>query len=268
MTLPLLALIAIAAGLAAAAAVFLLLRLRPGVPPGTRLTAPCLAFVLAALLAGGLLYGLGGSGGPQPGAATSSDPADPSYRVLEAIKRHHPDSAAEIEAIRGETDPVAAQHRSSELAQRYLPRHMPTTSDVAVLRFTGEMTKLFEKLAQQDPETCKALTTSGRVSASFDAQNMRPALDAMTDIIEESVSAPQPPPEPQRAQELLGGVIQRVYAQPNADLAPPQLLAQPAALPAAQFCNTMIAFYREILKLPPADASVVLRTLMRSGDNR
>jgi hypothetical protein len=85
----------------------------------------------------------------------------------------------------------------------------------------------------------------------------------MAQVIDDSVDASQPPPQPQRAQELMGGVVARVYAQPNASLASPQMLAQPALVPATQLCNTMVAFYREILKLPPADASAVLRTLMR-----
>lgn len=256
MTLTIVALIALVAGLAAAAATaFLAGRRHRSGTPGARLALPGLAFLIAALVVGGALYGLSRGGGA----------GEPAHRILETIQRHHPEAAAEIEAIRRETSPELAQRRSSELAQRYLPRHIPTTSDAAVLRFTSEMTKLFETLAQDDPETCKALTTSGRVSASFDGRHMQPALDAMADIIEDSVIAAQPPPPQQRAQELLNGVIQRVYAQPGTNLAPPQMLAQPGRLPARQLCDTMLAYYREILKLPPTDASVVLRMLMRGA---
>lgn len=257
MTLTIIALIALVAGLAAGGAVlFVLDRRRSGFARrkdgGGRFAAPAAAFVLVALLAGGALY-----------LFTGAKTGIPANRVLEAIQRHHPEAGAEIEVIKRETDPVTAQRRSADLAQRYMPRHIPTTSDAAVLRFTNEMTKVFESLAQKDPETCKALTTSGKASASFDPQNLRTALDAMADVIDDSVNAPQPPPQQQRAQQLLAGVTERIYAQPNPNLAPPQMLAQAAALPAAQLCNTMIAYYREILKLPPADASTVLRMLMR-----
>lgn len=255
MTLPIILLIALVAGLAAAGAAWFVLT-RPSARTSRsgdqRFAIEGGAFVVTALAVGGLLYAIAGGSGGQPAS-----------RVLDAIQRHHPETKAEIEAITRETSTARAQQRSAELAQRYLPRHVPTTSDAAVLRFTGEMTKVFEKLVQNDPETCKALSGSGSVSASFDSQNMQAALDAMAQVIDDSVNAPQPPPQPQRAQELMAGVVTRVYAQPNANLAPPQMLAQPALVPATQLCNTMIAFYREILKLPPADASIVLRTLMR-----
>lgn len=257
MTSIIIALIALVAGLAAAGAVlFTLDRRRSGFARrqegASRFAIPAAVFVIAVAVVGGALYLFTGAGGGAP-----------ANRVLDAIQRHHPEAGAEIEAIKRETNPVAAQQRSADLAQRYMPRHIPTTSDVAVLRFTNELTKVFESLAQKDPETCKALTTSGKASASFDPQNMRAALDAMADVIDDSVNAPQPPPQQQRAQQLLSGVTERVYAKPNANLVAPQMLAQAATLPAAQLCNTMIAYYREILRLPPQDASTVLRMLMR-----
>ncbi len=257
MTSIIIALIALVAGLAAGgAALFALDRRRAGFTRrqegASRLAIPVAAFVIAAAIVGGALYLFTGAGGGAP-----------ANRVLDAIQRHHPEAGAEIEAIKREASPVVAQQRSADLAQRFLPRHIPTTSDAAVLRFTNELTKVFESLAQKDPETCKALSTSGKASASFDAQNMRAALDAMADVIDDSVTAPQPPPQQQRAQQLLMGVTERIYARPNANLASPQMLAQAAALPAAQLCNTMIAYYREILRLPPEDASTVLRMLMR-----
>jgi hypothetical protein len=255
MTLPIIVLIAIVAGLAAAGAIWLVLNRPASARSADRFVIPGAAFLVAAVIVGGGLYAL--TRGP------SGD--GPERKVLEAIQRHHPEAATEIAAIRRETNPVLAQKRASDLAQRYLPRHMPTTSDAAVVLFTSETTKLFESLAQRDPESCKALATGSGTSASFDTAAMKPALDAMAQIVDDSVDRPQPPPQPQRAQQLLAGVVERVYAKPGSDLAPPQMLTQPATVPAAQLCRTMIAFYREILQLPPADASQVLRTLMRGG---
>ncbi|MGE0154664.1 MAG: hypothetical protein AB7R90_18755 [Reyranellaceae bacterium] len=254
MTLPLIALIAAIAGLAAAGAAWLLVNRSAGARDARRLAISGIAFLAAAIAVGGAL------------SLLARAPAEdgPERKVLEAIQRHHPEAVKDIASIRAETDPAVAQRRASELAQRYLPRHVPTTSDAAVLRFTGEIAKLFETLAQRDPETCRVLSTGGQVSARFQASQMKPALDAMAQVIDDSVDAAQPPPPPERAQQLMAGVIQRVYAK-HADLAPPQMLTQPAALPALQLCRTMVAIYREILDLPPADASAVLRTLMRGG---
>jgi hypothetical protein len=255
MTLPIIVLIAIVAGLAAAGAIWLVLN-GPARGPRSadRFVIPGAAFLVAAAIVGGALYTLT--------RGASGDGAE--RKVLEAIQRHHPEAAGEIAAIRSETNPALAQKRASDMAQRYLPRHIPTTSDAAVVRFTSETTKVFESLAERDPESCKALATGGAASATFDPAAMKPALDAMAQVVDDSVDAPQPPPQPLRAQQLLAGVVERVYAKPG-DLAPPQMLTQPATVPAAQLCRTMIAFYREILNLPPADASQVLRTLMRSG---
>jgi hypothetical protein len=255
MTLPIIVLIAATAGLAAAGAVwFVLHRPASGTKSAERFVIPAAAFLVAAIVVGGGLF-----------AFTRGSSGEPERKVLDAIQRHHPEAATEITGIRKETNPALAQKRASDLAQRYLPRHIPTTSDAAVVRFTSETTKLFENLAQRDPENCKALATGGATSATFDPASMRPALDAMAQVVDDSVDRPQPPPQPQSAQQLLAGVVERVYAKQPNDLAPPQLLMQPATVPAPQLCRTMIAFYREILNLPPADASQVLRTLMRGG---
>jgi hypothetical protein len=255
MTLPIIVLIAAVAGLAAAGAIwFLFDRSTSGTRSADRLVIPGAAFLVAAIVVGGGLFAL-----------TRGSSGEPERKVLEAIQRHHPEAANEIAAIRRETNPTVAQKRASDLAQRYLPRHIPTTSDAAVVRFTSETTKVFENLAQRDPENCKALATGGATSATFDSASMRPALDAMAQVVDDSVDQSQPPPQPQRAQQLLAGVVERVYAKQPNDLAPLQLLTQPATVPAPQLCRTMIAFYREILNLPPADASQVLRSLMRGG---
>lgn len=257
MTMAVIVLIAVVAGLAAAGAAWYALT-RPSTASapasGRRFAIPGAVFVAAGLIVGGALYALTGGSG----AGT------PERKVMEAIERHHPEAAAEIAAIRTETNPALAQRRASDLAQRYLPRHVQTTSDAAAIRFTTEMMDVFERLLQRDPESCKALASGGSASAGFDAREMRGALDAMAQVIDDSVDKAQPPPDAQRAQQLFAAVIQRVYAEQR-DLAPPQLLAQPATVPAVQLCRTMIAFYREILKLPPEEASAVLRTLMRGA---
>jgi len=257
MTLAVIVLIAVVAGLAAAGATWYALN-RPataGTQGNTRqLAVSGAVFVAAGLIVGGALYAL--TGGSGAGA--------PEHKVMEAIERHHPEAAAEISAIRNETNPAVAQRRASELAQRYLPRHVQTTSDAAAIAFTTEMMDVFERLLQRDPESCKSLASGGSASAGFDPREMRGALDAMAQVIDDSVDKAQPPPDAQRAQQLFAAVIQRVYAEQR-DLAPPQLLAQPITVPAVQLCRTMIAFYREILKLPSADASAVLRTLMRGA---
>lgn len=262
MTLPIIVLIAIVAGLAAAGATWFALdrRAAGGAPAqrrADRLAIPGAALLVVAVVVAGALYAL-------TGGSLSGGGDNPERKVMDAIQRHHPEAAAEIGVIRAEKDPATAQRRASELAQRYLPRHVQTSSDEAVIRFTSEMMKVFERLLQRDPENCKALTSGGSVSASFDAREMRPALDAMAQVIDDSVDKAQPPPDAPRAQRLFAGVLERVYAEQR-DLAPLQSLSRPAGLPAAQLCRTMIAFYREILKLPPADASAVLRTLMRGG---
>lgn len=257
MTLPIIILIALLAGLAAAGAVWFAFDRGSRGRNGNRYLLSGAALVLAAAIVGGVLFAM--AGGSSSGGAEQ--------KVMEAIQRHHPEAAGEIAAARRERDPAVAQRKASELAQRFLPRHVPTTSDAAVLRFTREMTRVFENLAVRDSETCKALATGGTVSASFDAGQMKPALDAMAQIIDDSVDTPQPPPQPQQAQQLMLTVLDRVYGK-TSDLTPRELLAQPAAVPAPQLCRTMAAIYREILELPPVEASIVLRHLMRGGTPR
>ena len=260
MVLPVVLVIAVAAGLAAAAVALLLGRRRSsgfnrGPRSGNRLRSlalPAAAFVVVAVLVGAVLLAFTGTG------------ARPETRLLLIIERHHPETKAEIDAIAKEPDSVVAQNTPAALAQRYFPRHLATTSDEAVLRFTGEMTAIFEDLFQRDPQTCKALAAGGAMGAGIERQSLRRALDAMADVIEDSVDAAQAPPDAARAQALLGTVVAKVYAAKNDALLPPQALAQAQSAPADKLCRTMIAFYREILSLPPQDSSTLLRMLMRA----
>ncbi len=261
MVFPVVLVISLAAGLAAAALVLLLRRRRtsglrsaPAAAGWTRLLGvPAAAFVVTALIVGAALTVFTDNGGR------------PEARLLETIRHHHPEAGPEIDAILAERDPLAAQNKSAALAQRYFPRHLATTSDAAILRFTGEMTAIFEGLLQRDAQSCKALAGGGSLGAGLDPNGLQRALDAMADVIVDSVEASQPPPDRARAQTLLSEVVTKVYAGKDQRLLPPQALAQPQSAAAEPLCRTMIAFYRAILALPPKDGSTVLRVLMQGS---
>ena len=262
MVFPVVLVISLAAGLAAAALVLLLLRRRrssglrpsPAVAGWIRLLgAPVAAFAVTALVVGAGLVAFTQNGGR------------PEARLLETIRLHHPEAGPEIDAILAERDPQTAQNKSAALAQRYFPRHLATTSDEAILRFTAEMTAIFEGLLQRDAQSCKALAGGGSLGAGLDPTGLQHALDAMADVIVDSVEASQSPPDRARAQALLSEVVTKVYAGNDQRLLPPQALAQPQTAAAEPLCRTMIAFYHAILALPPKDGSTVLRVLMQGS---
>ena len=250
----------LAAGLVAAALAYIVAGRR-------RSSGARLGWSASAFLGVALLVALGSIVLRQPDPMTGV--AGPQGRLLEAIASAHPEARPEIDAIGAESDPQAARLRATDVAQRYFPRHLPTASDGAVLRFASEMTALFETLMVRDANACKGLASGHNFGDALDPQGLAPALDAMAEVIETSVRSPQSPPAPERAQELLGVVVQKVYDGPGADqLLTPQMLMQPAQADAGRLCRTMIAFYRTILALPAADASIVLRVLMGGGVKR
>lgn len=251
--------LAIAAGLLAAALALLPLR-RRATPPVAWSVAG------AAFVAVGILVGLTVWGATADRQAGSRAADAPVLRLLETIERRHPEAQAEIASIRdamARNEATLTEARAANLAQRYLPQHVPTTTDAAILRFTREMLVLFEDLRVRDPEACKSLAgAGGSYGTGLNVETLRPALEAIVAVIDASVATPQPPPDRARAQQMLGAVVGDLYATNDPTLLPPELLMQPRAAPADRLCNTMVAFYRKVLELPPQDASLVLRAMI------
>ena len=221
--------------------------------------AAAVAFVAVFLIAGG------GSRNTTAQEAKVLDEVH-RYRFVQVLEKYQPEARRQIEALVHEAvtrdDPGFAESRTAELVQSYFPRYVPATSDDAIVRFASALVDILTYLERNDAETCKTLATGGRLGAAISPDRMTPVLDAMADVIEDGASKPQAPPDKARAQTLVQGVTTTLYAGKDDKLVPMEVLMTPQRAPADKLCHTMQSFYRTVIALPKADASVVLRSLI------
>ncbi len=188
------------------------------------------------------------------------------YRFVQVLEKYQPETKKQIEALVHEAvtrnDPALAERRTAELVQSYFPRYVPVTSDDAVTRFAQSLVDVFAYLEKADVASCKALATGGQLGTALSRERMAPTLDAMAQVIEDGASKPQAKPDTQRAQTLVQQAFATLYAGSDPLLLPQSQLTSVAQAPADKLCHTMQAFYRTVLALPKADASIVLRALI------
>jgi len=265
----------LAGALAAAAfyvvAVVLAPRIRPLSPQlQWRANGPWVLGALAAAIAFVAVIALAGVIG-SAGSSTSAAEAKVleevhRYRFVQVLEKYQPEARQQIELLVHDAvtrnDPGLAESRTAELVQSYFPRYVPGTSDNAITRFAGTLVDILAYLERSDVETCKTLATGGRLGKAIEADRMAPTLDAMADVIEDGASKPQAPPDKARAQTLVQDVVAKLYAGSDDRLIPLEMLMAPQRAPADKLCHTMQSFYRAILALPKADASIVLRSLI------
>jgi len=214
-----------------------------------------------------LAMGGGKSGGQASQEAEVLDQIH-QYRFVQVLEKYRPETRDRLVAIVHNAfeqhNPALAQIQTTQLMQEYFPQYVPRTSDKAIVAFGTSLVDLFGYFETNSPETCKSLATGGTLTQGLTPERMNPTLDAMADVIEDGASKPQDPPDQAKAQALVSGVIEKMYAGTDPELLPMTALATPASQPAGKLCHTMRSFYRTVLTLPPADASIVLRKLISS----
>ena len=155
-----------------------------------------------------------------------------------------------------------ARKRVAELVSGYIPR----ASDDAILRYMKAMVKEMEELAGKNPELCYQFLFPQKYGAVDVTQHLtqetqREDLVALEEVIRTAVEQPQPLPDSTAAEASLKKVLNQ-FAQVHGE--DTLLLKDPFApgIDKGKTCTLIASLYKEVLKLPEKDSSLVLRYML------
>ena len=138
-------------------------------------------------------------------------------------------------------------------------------SDAALLALLRDMLDKLELLRERAPEDCyrylfPKVAGAPDLGRWFDAASQARTLGLMADVIRTSAEQPVEVPARFRVEPLLGPVINDIYAQYGENT---QLIAR-AEEPGVNrrtVCAVSVTLYEKVMRLPPADAAAVIRTM-------
>jgi len=155
-----------------------------------------------------------------------------------------------------------ARKRVADLVAGYIPR----ASDDAILRYMKAMVKEMEELAGKNPELCYQFLFPQKYGAVDVTQHLTPEtqredLVALEEVIRTAVEQPQPLPDSTAAEASLKKALNQ-FAQVHGE--DTLLLKDPFApgIDKGKTCTLIASLYKEVLKLPEKDSSLVLRYML------
>lgn len=193
--------------------------------------------------------------------------AQPVYRVL---SEHEPATFARLrdEYRRAAGDKsrldVFTSIANSEISA-VATRRIAHASQDTLLALMNDMLGNMQRLQQRPGDDCfrylfPQIAGPPDTAKLFDPEAQQHTLGLMAEVIRTAAEDPVPLPAPADVQGKLGPIIDAVYAEFGADT---QLLSHPEAAGAdrTKVCAITISLYERVLKLPPADASALLRSM-------
>jgi hypothetical protein len=187
------------------------------------------------------------------------------------IKDNDPDGFKELagrfaEAVRlGKSGPELIEDVQSVLADKILPKYLRVAPDAASHRYWRSQVAEMEHLSRSDAALCVAFTFPERRAPGFNLNKLVPPallaedIAALTDLVGQAIRTPHTQ-KPKNIDEEFDGVFGRISARiPGAqDILgqPTKFLDQPRVL-----CDALVAFYTDILSLPPSRSGPMLRAL-------
>jgi len=155
-----------------------------------------------------------------------------------------------------------ARRRVAELVSGYIPR----ASDDAILRYLKAMVKEMEELAGKNPDLCYQFLFPQKygavdVTEHLSSETQREDLAALAEVIRTAVEQPQPPPDSSVAETSLKKVLNQ-FAEVHGENT--LLLKDPFApgIDKGKACGLIASLYKEVLKLPEKESSLVLRYML------
>jgi len=151
-------------------------------------------------------------------------------------------------------------------------RQLPHTSDANLIGYIEVLTDYMEGLKTTAPESCVALEDPSKgARLTSDLGKLFPALGTKELALYQAIIEGGGPvgrfvPTDEQVEPYLEKVRGKVAARPGVQLG---LISKATLAPAEYrpFCETILAFYREIRRLPPSQSVAVLRNLFAdTGD--
>ena len=141
---------------------------------------------------------------------------------------------------------------------------MPLADDDVLIELNKVVREKYRALNAQHPSHCYAFG-SGADSAELSAAVPDEILRRERDLYEQAIktAAARPTPDPKKIANLQA-ILRRALLASGVAESQLGLLDAPNVAPAqhAQYCEVTILLFREIGKLPPEDAAMVMRILM------
>jgi hypothetical protein len=164
----------------------------------------------------------------------------------------------------GKTQPEVVQDMQDVFGAEVLPKFLSVAPDAAIQRYWRGQLAEMTHLSKVDPAHCAAFAYPELRRDDFDLLKLVPPelvdedIAAVTEVIRQAMHAPQRQPAGNLDEEL-AGVFKRVSARvPGAR----EILADPGSHfenPRA-LCDATLAFYTDILNLPPVRSGALLRS--------
>jgi hypothetical protein len=154
-----------------------------------------------------------------------------------------------------------ANTQISEVASR----HIAQSSDAALLGLMNDMLQRLQLLRARSPDDCYRYLFSDvagppDIGKYFDRASQERTLGLMAEVIRTSVEQPAPAAPPERAQMLLGPIVQSMNAEYGENT---QVLsrAKEPNVDRHMVCKLSVALYEKMMALPQADAAAVVRVM-------
>ena len=194
-----------------------------------------------------------------------------SVPLYKLIKDNDPDGFKTItarfsEAIKlGKSMPEVHQDVQALALADILPKYLQVAPDGAIQRYWRTQLAEMEHLSKTDPAACAAYAFPELRRPDYNLNKLIPAalladdIAALTELVQQAIRAPD-----QRRSESLDGELDEVGARLAARIPAAQdVLAEPSRHfdQPKLLCDVVIAFYADILSLPPHRSGPILRAI-------
>jgi hypothetical protein len=229
-----------------------------------------LAIVAGSALAGALLFNFAAPAVTDAWATRAARNrllAIPAYPVIE---RYEPVVFERLVAqyarvVRGETSQDGYTHVMNAELGTIATKHIAHASDAALLALMRDMLARLQVLRARAPDECyrylfpKAAGPPD-LARWFDRESQGRTLGLIADVVRTSSENPVAVPSRERVQGLLGPLIDDMYAQFGENTA---LLsrAEERGVDRKSVCAIATTLYEKVMRLPPADAAAVIRSM-------
>jgi hypothetical protein len=191
--------------------------------------------------------------------------------IYALIKASDPEGFKKIagrfaEAVRlGKSEPEVIQDVQAVLGTDVLPKYLNVAPDGAIQRYWRAQIAEMEHLSKTDPALCVAFAFPEQRREGYNVNKLVPRdlltedIAALTELVRQATSAPQMQ-KPANLDQEFAGVMDRISKRlPRAQ----DVLAYPGDYfnDPRTLCDALLAFYHDVLNLPPQRSGPMLRSL-------